>query len=436
MLADADRLADARLTTIVLTLVGVLSAAFLIGPRASPASLAALAFAPLAWASAAELRDRARDPALAFIVALVLGVYLLLSVAWAADRSEAINKVALFFAFVGAVWVACAAATVTSDRVLERLLVTVLIAVAIGLAYLCFEELTQHALKRLLFNLVPATRIPERHMGVSDDGTIERVRAYASNRNMAALVLVLWPSLLAAQSVLAEKRGQAAALCIFAITALTIGLSQHDTSLVALVASLAVFGLSLRWPRPALVLVAAGWLVATLLVVPIVSYTYRDASLHLSTWLPHTARQRIILWGYTAEQVGKSPWVGVGIASTKALDSRRTDVAATPVDHVYPLRTGPHAHNVYLQTWYELGVIGALLLSALGLALLRSISRLPQALLPYALASFVTAAVVGAFSWGMWQAWFMAAFAIASVLTVTSLELAARRGSGKGFRRT
>ena len=435
MLADAFRLADARLTTIVLTLVGILSAAFLIGPRASPSLLAALAFAPLAWASATGLRREVSDFTPPVVIAFVLGIYLLLSVTWAADRSEAIDKVALFFAFAGAVWVACAAATVTSDRVLERLLVTVLIAVAIGLAYLCFEEITDHAIKRLLFTLVPATRLPSRHM-IVEDGIVERVRAYASNRNMAALVLMLWPSLLAVQSVLAEARGQAAALCILAVTVLTIGLSQHDTSLVALVVSLAVFGLSLRWPRPALVLVAAGWLAAALLVVPIVSYTYRDASLHLSTWLPHTARQRIILWGYTAEQVGKSPWIGVGIASTKALDSRRTDIAETPPDHLYPLRTGPHAHNVYLQTWYELGVIGALLMSALGLALLRSISRLPRALLPYALASFVTAAVVGAFSWGMWQAWFMAAFGIAAVLTVTSLELAARRRSGKGLRRT
>jgi O-antigen ligase len=94
---------------------------------------------------------------------------------------------------------------------------------------------------------------------------------------------------------------------------------------------------------------------------------------------------------------------------------------------VYPLRTGPHAHNVYLQTWYELGAIGAVLFMALGLGVLRSIAHVPTTLLPYALASFAAASIVGAFSWGMWQAWFMAGFGIAAVLTVTSLELAARR---------
>ena len=426
MLADADRLADGRLTTVAMTMIGVLSGAFLIGPRTSPALLAMLALVPFAWVSLAELRYELEPVQVPFVLALAFGAYLLVTVAWSADRIEAIGKVTLFLAFTGAVWVASAAAAITGERLLERLLGAVLIAVAIGLLYLTFEELSEHSIKRLVFNVLPATRLPERHMVVTD-GTIEAVRAYTTNRNMAALSLALWPALLAAQSVLAEAKGQIAALCILAIAGLTISLSQHDTSVAALTASLAFFALARRWPKLAVGVVAAGWIAATLLVVPIASTAYRDASLHFATWLPKTARQRIILWGYTAEQVGKSPWLGVGIASTKTLDNRRTDISETPPGFVYPLRTGPHAHNIYLQTWYELGAIGALFLSALGLAVLRSIARVRAALMPYALASFVTASVVGAFSWGMWQAWFMAAFGVAAVLTITSLELAERR---------
>jgi O-antigen ligase len=284
-----------------------------------------------------------------------------------------------------------------------------------------------------VFNLVPAIRLPERHMIMTDD-TIDAVRAYTTNRNMAAVALALWPLLLAAQTLLARTKGRIAAVSMLAIAALTISLSQHDTSVVALIGSIAVFGLARHWPRLALGLIAAGWITATLMVVPITTAAYRDVSLHFATWLPHTARQRVILWGYTAEQVGKSPWLGVGVGSTKALDARRTDVEQTPPGFVYPLRTGPHAHNIYLQTWYELGAIGVLLLTALGLGVLRSIAQVATPRLPYALASFTAASIVGAFSWGMWQAWFMAAFGIACVLTVTSLEFAARR-SGKGLRR-
>ena len=49
-----------------------------------------------------------------------------------------------------------------------------------------------------------------------------------------------------------------------------------------------------------------GWITATLLVVPIATYSYERGELHFASWLPHTARQRIILWGYTAEQVPKA----------------------------------------------------------------------------------------------------------------------------------
>jgi hypothetical protein len=428
MLADADRLANGRMTTVALTLIGVVTAAFLVGPRSSPALLLTLAAVPFAWAPLADLRREAERSAWPFILALAFGTYLLVSVAWSADRVEAIGKVALYFAFTGAVWVACSSAAAINDRLLERVLGTLLIAFAGGLIYLCLEELGGHALKRLVFNLVPGIRLPERHMIITD-GTIDAVRAYTTNRNMAAVSLALWPVLLAAQSLLAEAKGRIAALSMLAIAALTISLSQHDTSVVALIVSVAVFGLARRWPRFALGLIAAGWITATLLVVPITNAAYRDVSLHFAAWLPYTARQRVILWGYTAEQVSKSPWTGVGIASTKTIDARRTDVEPTPPGFVYPLRTGPHAHNIYLQTWYELGAIGAVLLMVLGLGVLRSIARVPKTLMPYALASFAAASIVGAFSWGMWQAWFMAGFGIAAVLTVTSLELAARQSA-------
>ena len=55
--------------------------------------------------------------------------------------------------------------------------------------------------------------------------------------------------------------------------------------------------------------ITVGWVVACLLVVPLVAVAYQQ-QLHFAEWLPHTARQRIILWGYTAGEVAKSadPW--------------------------------------------------------------------------------------------------------------------------------
>ena len=80
-----------------------------------------------------------------------------------------------------------------------------------------------------------------------------------------------------------------------------------------------------------------------------------------------------------------------------------------------------------MQTWYELGAVGALLLMATGLAVLAALRRLPRLQLPYAYATFVAATIVGCFSWGLWQTWFMAAYGVAAVLLALAVEVAERR---------
>jgi O-antigen ligase len=240
---------------------------------------------------------------------------------------------------------------------------------------------------------------------------------------MAAMTLSLWPVLLWVmhgrlwRSI--ADRGVIISVGIIGLAVLALSMSQHETSGIALALSLVSVGLCRISQRLALGLVALAWIVSTLLVMPIVSQAY-EQQLHMAKWLPVTARQRIIIWGYTAEQVPKAPVLGIGIDSGKILDARSTP--ETPPGFVYPRRTGTHSHNVYIQTWYELGAIGAVLLCALGLSILVSISRLPDRHQGYALATFVASAAMAAFSWGMWQPWFMAAFGIAALLFLVAAE--------------
>ena len=64
-------------------------------------------------------------------------------------------------------------------------------------------------------------------------------------------------------------------------------------------------------------------------------------------------------------------------------------------------KTGPHSHNEFLQTWYELGAVGVILLLAAGCAVIGYIGRLPPAnLRPFMLAQFAVFFVMAAFSWG------------------------------------
>ena len=83
-----------------------------------------------------------------------------------------------------------------------------------------------------------------------------------------------------------------------------------------------------------------------------------------------------------------------------------------------PRRLGIHAHNLYLQVWFELGAIGAALVLLLGVTLLRAVRTLARDVRPYAYAAFSTAALVAAFGWGLWQTWLLAGFGMAFILVI------------------
>jgi O-antigen ligase len=165
------------------------------------------------------------------------------------------------------------------------------------------------------------------------------------------------------------------------------------------------------------------------LAVPLAALGYQ-ASLHQSEWLPYSARARIVLWGYTAERIPETPILGIGLGSMRKLDAQRKDDpnAIVIADTVEPGQSfvwgkGPHAHNGFLQAWYELGAIGAALLLAAGLGVLAAIARLPVEAQPYALAQFTAYLVIAAFAWGIWQSWLMALTGLVPIYAAMAARL-------------
>ena len=67
---------------------------------------------------------------------------------------------------------------------------------------------------------------------------------------------------------------------------------------------------------------------------------------------------------------------------------------------------------MFLQTWYELGLIGAVLLALAGAALALRMLRLPKDTQPFAAASFAAFFGIAAFAWSIWQTWFMCAIGL------------------------
>lgn len=409
---------------------GIAAALVLVAPRGAVITLVLLAVALAVQAGiitkgSAHWPAGSWPPSAPWLLATAFGAYIAVNATWSVHRSEAFGKV-IFYGF--AVLLAAAAISCLSRigrKPLERLAQAMLAAVGIGMAYLLAEVLLDQVVARTVASWLPFVRPDPKHATVVD-GKVVTIGAYVLNRNVAALSLLLFPALLMARSLLPRPAALAYGVVLALGTAVAAFNSQHETSMLAIVfAGVAFAGL---WAVPALMrnAVLAGWLVATLLVVPIALASYA-AGLHQVGWIPETGRNRIILWNVTGREVARTPVLGVGVASTRELDERVAATATRPDGHTYSLRTGRHAHNIFMQTWYELGAVGALLLMGLGLAVLATLRRLPRGQLPYAYATFVAATIVGCFSWGMWQTWFMAAYAVTAVVLALALEVAERR---------
>ena len=104
--------------------------------------------------------------------------------------------------------------------------------------------------------------------------------------------------------------------------------------------------------------------------------------------------------------------MGVDSTPRLSIEQKATLNREQPEGFVYPRTMGHHAHNIFLQTWHELGAVGALLLAVAGAAVVLLIFCLPIPAQPFAAGAFAAFAIVGAFAWGMWQSWFMCAVAL------------------------
>ncbi len=87
-----------------------------------------------------------------------------------------------------------------------------------------------------------------------------------------------------------------------------------------------------------------------------------------------------------------------------------------------PPQLNIHAHNVYLQAWYELGLAGALLLLLSGSLLLTWMRRIDDQAFPYAAAAFALAATMAAFSYSLTSPWYLASFGLSAIFMRLAIE--------------
>lgn len=400
------------------------AAASLVSARLAPFALL-IALLAAVIAAGRSARMQALVPSLD-TSALALSAFLAwawLSVLWAEKGGKAVSKLLLVTIIVaGTVAVVRFVHSLPTSSA-RRAATGLAFGFGVGMAFLLTELLTGQAIQIAVYNVLDLPRDwmqPERHFRWVDDTLVSIVPVHI-NRNLAVAALLAFPVALAVRWIVPAASAAAVAVAAILAALLAASLSRHESSQVALVAASIVLVIAL-WSAPvARRLLQAGWVFACLAVVPLVLLTYR-MDVHKIPGFHHSLAHRIIIWNTTAEEAMKSPVLGIGAYMTYVLMPERNKDAETEEGMRFKKTFSRHAHNVYLQTWFELGAVGAALLAVAGLAILGALRRVGPAAEPYALATFAAAATMMSSSYGMWQSWYLALFGFAAV----ALAVAAR----------
>ncbi|HET7852413.1 MAG TPA: O-antigen ligase family protein [Methyloceanibacter sp.] len=346
-------------------------------------------------------------PNAALFALLAVSAYAGLTAIWAADPEAALSKCGLLLATTLVVFAASAAIPTLDAGQVRRASQAFIAGAFCAAGFVAIELLSDGAITRAAMNTFPAFR-PERakHVTIHHD-RVTKINLSEFNQDIAILALLLWPGLLALK-VLDGPRRKLLTVLFFLVLAVPIAISEHDSSQVGLIASLLI--LALAWVNPRAVVrgLAIAWCLGFVLVIPLDFLAFK-ADLHQAKWLPMSARARIIIWEYTAERVLEKPLLGIGADSTPATMTKPKNPSDKPKGFVIRRTTGQHAHNLFLQSWYELGALGVILAAIAGAGVALRILLLPAAAQAYGAASFTMVAVIAAFAWGMWQIWLICA---------------------------
>jgi hypothetical protein len=345
-------------------------------------------------------------------------LFVLLSTAWAARPSIPLEKACVAMLVAGTAWIVVQLIRSETRPNLLHMAEGIWIGLLIGLLYLLVELLTDQSIKLWLYRTIgagPDDLKPIIFFEWEGDRLLEISRDDLS-RNMTSAVLLLWPAILAVRATWARSwRGLLGAVFLAALATIVVMTSWHESSKLALLVGLLVFAIANVSLRLVGLLAAIAWVGACLAMPPAALIADR-LDLHHASWIQRTARHRVIIWNYTAEKMLAAPLFGVGANMTYVLGPELEADMPEQAEGTLVETISIHSHSIYLQTWFELGLIGAALLTLLGLSILGAIRSLAPQTQTYAYATFATAAAMASSSYGMWQLWFMASFALSAVL--------------------
>jgi O-antigen ligase len=304
----------------------------------------------------------------------------------------------------------------------------VIAGLLIGGALVAAEIWTNQAIQRFIQNLGgPYPDEIDKHY-VVQNGIITSLSDANLKRRITIVTMLLLPGV-ALTWLLTKETLRTGALISLAVLTATVGLiSRHQSAQVALATGIGIGALAFISLRSARAIVAVAWCAAALLVVPVVVKAHATG-IHLQPQkLFYSARHRIVIWNFTAQQISEAPLRGIGADATAALtgaiEKALEDRGEKPLkDGEFDISASRHAHNAFLQMWYELGAIGAVIFAAMGLVVVATAAQANARTQPLLLAEFAAVAGMIGFSFSIWQLWFQGAIGLGVLATMLVVAL-------------
>jgi O-antigen ligase len=427
-LASARPSPDSRWTLLTAAWTATGIVLYVVAPMTAPAVLGLAVVAPLAWCLASTGSLPWTRPSAASLVVVLAGAYVLITGSWSLNPGAAGATAALLLAVVAIVHVSSIGLACTPARGLRAMGIGLLAGAGIAGVFLCFELLSDQWLRRTFAAYHSLFWSLDRHMRV-EAGHVTYFQPYLLNRSVGALALTFWPALLVLERLALVVWQRHLLMGGLFLTPVAILLSHHGTSKMAFAGAAVVYwigrAVSLGWAKSLLV---AGWIAATVLVVPLAQLAY-GSQLYLAGWLDYSARHRVVIWKQAADEIAKAPVLGAGLGTPRTLRQPGLEGVPRVPGTTIPLAAPLHSHNAYLQVWQETGAVGAALLLALGLLLVRAIGAMPAQLQHNFCAIFAACALLAASSFSIWAAWLICALALTPIFAAVGTGLYAREGA-------
>lgn len=252
--------------------------------------------------------------------------------------------------------------------------------------------------------------------------TITKLPDHYLNKHVVSIVLLLWPTLFIIKSICEQKTLRILNFILLGGATITAAfLSSSETAKFAVIAGGVGFTLAWKMPKNIYQIARGLWMVVIIGIIPLVM-VLDSTGMKENTIIPISARDRIYIWNHTAKVALKNPILGIGVRSSRYNKNEAGRFKKDGETALLKSRLGWHSHNIFLQTWLELGAVGAGFILVIGLLILRNIRALETGMKPYAYAGFSTFSAVASVGYGMWQSWLMASLGCMIVFFLIALK--------------